>query len=161
MVALDIVMLLILLLSVLIGLWRGLMYEVIVVAGWVAAFVLSPIYAADVAAWLPAGSLSEHLRLAIGFVLVFIVVVFAGGLVAWLVQKAVTSVGLRPVDRILGGGFGLARGAVLLLALALVVNMLGQHDAGWWTESQGGRLLSATLHELRPLLPQTVAAYIP
>lgn len=161
MAVLDIVMLVILLLSVLIGLWRGLMYEVIVVAGWVAAFVLSPLYAADVAAWLPAGSLSEPLRLAIGFLLVFVVVVFAGGLVAWLVQKVVASVGLRPVDRILGGGFGVARGVVLLLALALVVNMLGQHEAAWWTESQGGRVLSATLHELRPLLPQTVAAYIP
>lgn len=161
MVALDVVMLIILLLSVLIGLWRGLMYEVIVVAGWVAAFVLAPIYAVDVAGWLPADSLSMAVRMVIGFLLVFVAVVFAGGLLAWLVQKAVTSVGLRPVDRILGGGFGLARGAVLLLALALVVNMLGQHDAGWWTESQGGRLLSATLHELRPLLPQTVAAYIP
>ena len=89
MVALDVVMLIILLLSVLIGLWRGLMYEVIVVAGWVAAFILAPIYSVDVAVLLPADSLSTAVRLAIGFLLVFVAVVFAGGLVAWLVQRRI------------------------------------------------------------------------
>ena len=63
------------------------------------------------------------MRYAAGFVVVFIAVVFAGGLLAWLIKKLVEAVGLRPVDRALGAVFGLVRGAVLLLALAVVVNM--------------------------------------
>jgi steroid 5-alpha reductase family enzyme len=55
-------------------------------------------------------------RYAAGFAVVFILAVFAGGLVAWGTSKLVEAVGLRPVDRVLGAAFGLVRGVVLLLA---------------------------------------------
>jgi membrane protein required for colicin V production len=157
----DVGLLLVLLLSTVLGLWRGLVYEVISVAGWVAAFVLAQAYAEPVAQWLPIEGFSAPLRLAAGFVLVFMGAAFAAGLVAWVVKKLVDSVGLRPVDRILGGGFGLARGAVLLLALAVVLSMtpLNQHPA--WASSQGAAVLASVLHQVKPLLPGAVAAYLP
>ncbi|MGV3727785.1 CvpA family protein [Hydrogenophaga sp.] len=160
MVLTDWVLLTALLLSVLLGLWRGLVYEVLSVAGWVAAFVLAQAYADAAGAWLPMEGLSPPMRLAVGFVLVFVVVAFAAGMVAWLVQKLVASVGLRPVDRVLGGAFGLLRGLVILLALALVVSMTQMQSATWWRESAMGGVLSATLHEIKPLLPEAVARYI-
>ena len=48
------------------------------------------------------------------FAVVFMATVFAAGLLSWLIKKLVETVGLRPVDRTLGGVFGLARGLVLL-----------------------------------------------
>jgi membrane protein required for colicin V production len=157
----DVALLLVLLLSTVLGLWRGLVYEVISVAGWVAAFVLAQAYAEPVAQWLPIDGLSAPLKLAAAFALVFMGSAFAAGLIAWVVKKLVDSVGLRPVDRILGGGFGLARGAVLLLALAVVVSMtpLQRHDA--WASSQGAGTLASVLHQVKPLLPEAVAAYLP
>ncbi len=160
MVLTDWVLLAALLLSVLLGLWRGLVYEVLSVAGWVAAFVLAQAFADEAGAWLPMDGLSPPLRLAAGFVLVFVAVAFAAGLGAWLVQKLVASVGLRPVDRVLGGAFGLMRGLVILLALALVVGMTQMQGAAWWRDSATAGVLSATLHELKPLLPEPVARYI-
>ena len=160
MVLTDWVLLGALLLSVLLGLWRGLVYEVLSVAGWVAAFVLAQAFADEAGAWLPMDGLSPPLRLATGFVLVFVAVAFAAGLGAWLVQKLVASVGLRPVDRVLGGAFGLVRGLVILLALALVVGMTQMQGAAWWRDSATAGVLSATLHELKPLLPEPVARYI-
>lgn len=160
MVLTDGVLLGVLLLSVLLGLWRGLVYEVLSVLAWVAAFVLAQAYADEVAAWLPLTGLSPPLRLAAGFVLVFIAVVFAGGLLAWMVQKLVASVGLRPVDRILGGAFGLLRGAVMLLAFALVVSMSPVRDAQWWKSSVVAGVLAAALHGIKPLLPEPVARYV-
>jgi membrane protein required for colicin V production len=160
MVLTDWVLLAALLLSVLLGLWRGLVYEVLSVAGWVAAFVLAQALAEDAGAWLPMDGLSPPLRLAAGFVLVFVAVAFAAGLGAWLVQKLVASVGLRPVDRVLGGAFGLVRGLVILLALALVVSMTQMQNAAWWRDSATAGVLSATLHEVKPLLPEPVARYI-
>lgn len=150
----------VLLLSVLLGAWRGLVYEVLSVASWVAAFVLAQAYADEVALMLPLDSLSPPLQLAAGFLVVFIAVAFAGGLLAWLVKKLVASVGLRPVDRILGSAFGLARGVVMLLAFAVVVSMSPMRDAQWWQASAGGDVLVATLHALKPLLPEPVARYI-
>jgi len=160
MVLTDWVLLAALLLSVLLGLWRGLVYEVLSVAGWVAAFVLAQAFADEAGAWLPMDGLSPPLRLAAGFVLVFVAVAFAAGLGAWLVQKLVASVGLRPVDRVLGGAFGLLRGVVILLAVALVVSMTQMQSAAWWRDSAIAGVLSATLHEVKPLLPEPVARYI-
>jgi membrane protein required for colicin V production len=158
---LDVALLGVMLLSILLGLWRGLVYEVISVAGWVAAFVLAQAYAPALAQWLPMDDFAAPLRLAAGFALVFMGAAFAGGLLAWGVKKLVRSVGLRPVDRILGGGFGVLRGAVLLLAVAVVVSMtpLQQHAA--WQGSTVAGVLSATLLELKPLLPHGVARYLP
>lgn len=151
----------VLLLSALLGLWRGLVYEVISVAGWVAAFVLAQAYAAEAAAWLPLENFAAPLQLAVGFAVVFMAAAFAGGLVAWVVKKLVDSVGLRPVDRVLGGGFGLARGAVMLLGLAVVVSMTPLQQAADWQASRGAGVLSGTLHEVKPLLPDAVARYLP
>ncbi len=156
----DGLLLTVLLLSVLLGAWRGLVYEVLSVAGWVAAFVLAQAYADEAALMLPLDSLSPPLQLAAGFLVVFIAVAFAGGLLAWLVKKLVASVGLRPVDRVLGSAFGLARGVVMLLAFAVVVSMSPLRDAQWWQGSAVADMLVATLHAIKPLLPEPVARYI-
>lgn len=156
----DGLLLTVLLLSVLLGAWRGLVYEVLSVASWVAAFVLAQGYADEAALMLPQNSLSPPLRLAVGFLVVFIAVAFAGGLLAWLVKKLVASVGLRPVDRVLGSAFGLARGVVMLLAFAVVVSMSPMRDAAWWEDSVVADALVSTLHAIKPLLPEPVARYI-
>ena len=157
----DWVLLAVLLFSALLGLWRGLVYEVLSVAGWVAAFVLAQAFAVDMAQMLPMEGASPALQIAAGFALVFIAVAFAGGLVAWLVRKLVTSVGLRPVDRVLGGAFGVLRGVVMLLGFAVVVNMTQLQRSEWWRTSATGAVLTVTLHELKPLLPEAVARYLP
>ena len=156
----DWALLAVLFFSALLGLWRGLVYEVLSVAGWVAAFVLAQAFAVDAAGWLPLNGVSPALAVAAGFALVFIAVAFAGGFVAWLFSKLVSSVGLRPVDRVLGGAFGVLRGLVLLLGLALVVNMTQMRHAEWWRTSVSAGWLSATLLELRPLLPESVARHL-
>lgn len=161
MAAVDIVLLVVLLASVLLGVWRGLVYEVLSVAGWVAAFFVAQWYAAPVAMRLPLGDMAEPLRYAVGFVVVFVGTVFASGLVAWLVKQLIEKVGLRPVDRALGAGFGLLRGAVIVLALALVVGMtpLKSHEA--WQASVGARWLEGGLHVLQGAMPEHLAKYFP
>lgn len=142
-----------LLLSVLLGVWRGLVYEVLSLAGWVAAFVAAQLYAGLAAAQLPLAGLSDSLRYACGFALVFISVAFAAGLLSWLVKKLIESVGLRPVDRTLGAAFGLLRGVVILLAITVVVGMTPLKTNAMWQESVGAGLLGALLKGLMPILP--------
>ena len=158
---LDWALLAVLLLSALLGLWRGLVYEVLSVAVWVVAFVLAQAYAAPVGAWLPVDGFSAPLQLAAGFAAVFLASAFVGGLLAWLVKKLVESVGLRPVDRVLGGAFGLARGLVILLGLAVVVSMTPLQTQERWRESPVAGILSRTLHAIKPLLPEAVARHLP
>ena len=161
MVALDWVFLAVLVASLALGAWRGLVYEVLSVLGWIAAFVLAQWLAPDAAAWLPMGQAGDAMRYAAGFVLVFIAAAFAAGLLAWLVKKLVEAVGLRPVDRTLGAAFGLVRGAVLLLAVAVVVNMTPLHSGQWWTESTGAAVSTTVLKGLKPVLPERFGQYLP
>lgn len=160
MVWIDWALLAVLLLSAVLGLWRGLVYEVLSVAVWVMAFVLAQRYGAPVGVWLPVDGFSEPLRVAMGFAVVFLASAFAGGLLSWLMKKLVESVGLRPVDRALGGVFGLLRGAVMLLGLTMVVQMTPLHTQERWRQSPVAEVLSTTLHALQPLLPEALARHL-
>ena len=151
----------VLLISLLIGAWRGLVYEVLSVFAWIAAFFVAQWLAPDAAAWLPMGRAAEPLRYAAGFAVVFIAVVFSGALVAWLLKKLMESVGLRPVDRTLGAIFGLVRGAVLLLAFAVVVNFTAMKNEEWWTQSSGADVSTTVLKGLKPVLPEGFWQYLP
>ena len=161
MAALDWVFAAIMAASLLLGAWRGLVYEVLSVASWIAAFILAQMFAPDVAAMLPMGQAPQVARSAAGFVLVFLAVVLAGGLVAWGTKKAVEAVGLRPVDRVLGAGFGAVRGALLLMAVAIVVNMTGLRRADAWVESKGAAISTAAVKQLKPVLPERFGQYLP
>jgi membrane protein required for colicin V production len=158
---LDWVFLAVLLASFLLGVLRGLVYEVLSVLSWLAAFVLAQWLAPQAGGWLPMGGAAEPLRYAAGFAVVFILAVFAGGLVAWGMRKLVEAAGLRPVDRALGAAFGLVRGVVLLLAVAVVVNMSPLRTAAWWTESTGAGVSTAALRGLKPVLPERFGQYLP
>jgi membrane protein required for colicin V production len=161
MAALDWVFAAVMALSFLIGAWRGLVYEVLSVISWIAAFIVAQWLAPEAAGWLPVDRAPEAGRYAMGFVAVFIAVVFAGALLAWLTKKLVEAVGLRPVDRTLGAAFGLVRGAILLMAVAVVVNMSPARGAAWWKESRGAEISLAALKGLKPVLPERFGQYLP
>ena len=159
--ALDWIVIVLLAASVLLGLLRGLVYEVLSVLNWLAAFILAQWLAPRAAQMLPFGQAGEPLQYAAGFVLVFIAALFAGGFVAWLLKKLVEAVGLRPVDRALGGAFGLVRGTLAVLALAVVVHLTGLKEGAWWTESVTAGVAEAALRGLKPVVPESFGAYLP
>jgi membrane protein required for colicin V production len=158
--AADWILLAVLVSSMLLGAWRGLVYEVLSVLGWAASFYIAQMFAPQVARWLPIQSVSEPVRYAAGFVLVFIASVFAAGLLAFMLKKLIDAIGLRPVDRTLGAAFGLVRGVILLLAAAVVISMTALNQSAWWQESKGAVALSATLKGLKPMLPEQFAKYL-
>ena len=54
-----------------------------------------------------------------------------------------------------------ARGAVALLAAAVMVHLLALSDAAWWQESRSATVLDAALQGLKPALPEKLASYLP
>jgi len=158
---LDWIAVALLVVSMLLGLVRGLVFEVMLLAGWVAAFLCAQWLAEDVGRWLPVGDPAATWRYAAGFVLVFVAVAFSVGIVASLTRKLVAAIGLRPVDRVLGGAFGVIRGAVALLATAVIVHLLALSDSAWWHGSRSAIVLDAALQGLKPALPDKLASYLP
>ena len=147
--------------SMLIGVWRGLLFEVITLMGWVAAFALAQWFSAPVAAWLPVGEVDAPWRYPVAFVLTFVVVAFGVGLVASLIRALVKAAGLRPVDRTLGAVFGLARGVLTLLVLAVVVHLFSMDGNDWWRNSYSAAVLDSTLQSAKPALPEKLASFLP
>lgn len=160
MYALDWICLAILLSSLLLGAWRGLLYEALSVAGWVAAYFAARWGAALVGHALPMGDSPDGLRYAAGFALVFIAVAFIGGMLAWAARSAARALGMRPVDRVFGAVFGAVRGLLLLLVLALMAHFMALTAEPWWRESIGGQWLQLALEQLQPWLPQVVGKHL-
>lgn len=159
--AVDWILLAVLALSLLLGLWRGIVQEVLSLAGWVAAFYVSQMYAPMAAAWLPMEGSSQMLRYAAGFVVVFVAVLVVTVLVSFVVKKLISAVGLGPLDRLLGSLFGLMRGVVILLAVTVLVGMTPMRETMAWKQAQGAQWLQQFLHVLKPVLPADFGKYLP
>jgi len=147
----------IVLLSLVLGLWRGLTYEVLALLGWIAAFVAAHAWAPALAVHLPVGAPGSGLNHAAGFAAVFVAVLLAWTLTAQLVRHLVRATPLSGLDRTLGAGFGLLRALLVLLAVATVVLMTPASEAPVWRESRSAQWLTELLRELTPLLPGSPA----
>lgn len=157
----DGLLLAVLALSVIIGLVRGVVFELMSLAGWVVAWFASQWFARDVAPHLPVGapgSAANHLA---AVVLCFVAALLAWSLLAKLVRMLVQATPLSLPDRFLGAGFGLLRGAVLLLALSTVVSLTPAAQSQAWSSSQGATWLSLIMQGLRPLLPEQALRLLP
>ena len=160
----DWTLLAVLALSVVVGLWRGLVFELMSLVGWVVAYVAAQLFSPQLAAHLPSGMLGlpgSALSLGAGFALTFIGVLIAWSLLARLLRLLIHATPLTLVDRSLGAAFGLVRGAVLLLALATVVAFTPAVRSQPWQDSQGAAWLRVALQGIKPVLPAGVARHLP
>ena len=158
----DWAMLGLLLLSVVVGLWRGLVFELMSVVGWIVAYIAAQMFAPDVAAHLPVGERGGAANLLVGFVVTFFVALLLWSLLARLLRTLVRATPLTLPDRVLGAGFGLLRGVLLLLVVATLVAFLPsvQRSAAW-SQSQGAAWLGLALQALKPMLPHDVSRHLP
>ena len=157
----DWTLLAVLVVSLAIGLWRGLVFEVLSLLGWLAAYVAAQLFASTVAGWLPVGAPGSGLNQGAAFAATFIMALVAWALGARALRALIHATPLQAIDRVLGAVFGLLRGAVLLLAVATVVALTPASRAPAWQHSQGAAWLGALLAGLRPVLPEAVSRHLP
>jgi membrane protein required for colicin V production len=147
--------------SVVVGLWRGLVFELMSLLGWVVAYVAAQALAPTVAVWLPVGAPDAVWRPLAAFALSFITVLLLWSLLARLVQLMLHATPLTAIDRLLGAVFGLLRGGVLLLVLGTLLAYTPAVRSQPWQDSHGVGLLKVALDGLRPLLPAPMLRLLP
>ena len=76
------------------------------------------------------------MRTVIAFSVLFLVILMAVSIAGLLFTKAVRAVGLGLADRTLGGVFGFARGALILLVLALAAGLTALPKEPFWREAK-------------------------
>lgn len=131
----DYALLAVLAISMAIGVWRGFVVEVLSLTVWIGAFWLSIGFGADVAAYLT-GVEEPSARLFLGYAGVFLAVLVLGGLATWGIGKLIANTGLSGTDRVLGLGFGLARGLVLACVAVMLLGFTPVPQDAWWSQSR-------------------------
>lgn len=131
----DIVILIIVLLSSIVGLVRGLFKELLSLVIWFAAVMLALYFATAVGDRLSGQLADESVRMVVGFFVVFLATLIAGGIVQVLVKQLISSTGLTGTDRFLGFLFGSARG-VLVCIVGLIALKSFEIQSAWWQESR-------------------------
>jgi membrane protein required for colicin V production len=149
---LDWVLLAVLALSTLIGLWRGLVFELLSLAAWLLAWLAAQWWSPAVAQWLGTAHTAP------AFALTFVAALIAGGLLARLARLLVAATPLRLVDRLLGAGFGFLRGLLILLVAASLLALTPAARSPAWRASRGAGGLQALVEMLKPLWPASAAA---
>lgn len=119
---LDWVILLIVVLSVLEAAAQGFFYELFALAGAVVGYLVAAWEYPRLAAWYMHYVNTQWAADIAGFLTIFFLVSLLGGVVGRIARWAVSGIGLRWFDRVLGGLFGVLRGVavctVIVMALA-------------------------------------------
>jgi membrane protein required for colicin V production len=156
----DLALLAVLCLSVLVGLWRGLVFEIVSLLGWLVAFIMANSLGPMLAQNLPFGDPASPLRLWVAYAVVFVLVLVACTLLARMLRALISATPLSVVDRLLGGAFGVVRGALVLVIVATLVTLSPFSRSSSWRNSHGALWLGVALEGLKPVLPQSLNVHI-
>ena len=157
----DIVLASVLVLSVLVGLVRGFVFEVLSLLGWFVAYFAAQWLAPEVAPHIPVGKTGSGINHAAAFTAIFVAVLLVWAVASRLLRFLIRATPLSLPDRLLGGAFGLLRGLVVLLAAATVISITPLTKSPAWQASQGAQWLQVTLGALRPVLPPQLLQHLP
>jgi len=119
----DIAIIVVLGLTILVGLWRGFIHEILSIIAWIAAFLAARIFSPDFAQWLAAYVETQAVIMLLAWLIPFLLAFITVNLVRVVLKSMVNMVGLKPVDRLFGAVFGAAKGVLLITAIVLVAQL--------------------------------------
>jgi len=146
--------------SVIISMLRGLVKEVLSLAGWVVAFVVANAYAAALAVMLPAVVPGEVLRLIMAFIALFIGVRILMGLLSMALGALLDAGGLSLFDRALGAVFGVGRGLVIVLTAVILCGMTSLPQQDFWKEALLSPYAETGARLVKTFLPAAMAQHV-
>lgn len=157
----DYAVIAILVASVLLGAWRGVVSEVMSLGAWVVAFLVAREWGEQVGTKLLAPYLTVAFwQIAGGWILLFIASILAVSIFRALVRKTVHAIGLGFFDRSLGMAFGATRGALLIILLVAMGGMTHLPEEPWWRQARLAPLTEQGVTYIKPWLPNDLAKHI-
>ena len=145
-------------LSVLLGVLRGFVREVLALAGWIVGIWLALRFAPALGRELPFDLPWEEARTALAAVAIVLASLLGAGLIAWVIGKLLKAVKLSGTDRFLGALFGLLRALLIVLLVALFAGRTALAQQPLWRESLLLPHVEAAVRFAAPLLHPTLAA---
>lgn len=131
----DIAIIALILLSTVIGLWRGFVKETLSLFVWVLAVWVALTYSNDMSTYFVNHVHHEGVRYYLSFAILMIVTLIIGGIVNMLLVGIIRKIGLGFLDRTMGLIFGFARGVLVIALLLILLKFFDLSSAGWWQDS--------------------------
>ena len=158
--AFDYVVVAVVLASVVLGVWRGVVGEIIALVAWVLAFFAAKWWGAEVAQLFTTSIADPAIRIVAAWVAIFVTVLILMALLRLAVHGLLKALGLSLSDRLLGLVFGAARGLLIVVALVAVAGMTSVPKERWWSEAYFSAPLETAVLAGMPWLPPEVSKRI-
>lgn len=148
-------------LSIVLGLFRGMVKEILSLANWVIAFWLANRYGSSLVVYLDfAEGLSEPIKALLGCAGTFLASMIVGSILIGLLGRVVSAAGLSFADRGLGGVFGAARGCFVVLVLVTAAGFTSLPTKPFWQNAMLWPYTIDVMQKIKPHLPESVSKWV-
>jgi len=154
MTAFDVAVILIIALSALVGWWRGFMYELFSLIGWVAAYIVARTFSEQALPYVPEAMGSASVRSMVAFAALFVVTLIVGAISAWLLARLAKFAGLSMMDGKFGAMFGVLRGVLVVLALVWLGGLTSMPQQAWWRDAWSSKPLQQAALYAKDYVPE-------
>ncbi len=150
---LDIVLIIFIAISILIGIYRGFVKEILSLGAWVLAGLIAWRYGEQAKVFIKPYISQEPLDLAVAYVAVFLIALITLSVISYIISQLFASTGMTGIDRSLGSVFGVLRAVVIIAVLIIVGRFIGMDKMEWWTDSQMLPYFEPLVEWLKSFLP--------
>lgn len=147
-------------LSLLIGVLRGGVKEVLSLVGWVAAFLVANTFAGQLAPALAPLIVNPALQTVSAYTALFIVTLLLVVLLKIVLSELIKTLGLGALDRFLGLFVGFARGVLITLIGVLAAGMTALPREPFWRQAVSAPWFETLAVAVKPWLPEEIARHI-
>jgi membrane protein required for colicin V production len=153
----DYAVIAVIVLSALVGWWRGFMYELFSLIGWIAAYIVASTFSAQALPYVPVAVGPDNIRSAAAFAALFIATLIAGALFAWFLARLAKFAGLGGMDGKFGAIFGMMRGVLVVIALVWLGGLTHLPQMPFWRNALSSKPLHRAALYAKDYLPAEVA----
>ena len=156
----DYAVLMVVAVSMLIGVWRGVVSELLALLAWVVAFFVAREYSAQLALLVVQWIAEPGLRMAAVYAGLFVAVLLGFAVLRLLASMILSAVGLGLVDRLLGAGFGALRGIGVVLFGVMLAGVTPLPASAAWRDAMFAPPLETVVVAGKRWMPTELAARI-
>jgi len=156
----DYAVLVIIGLSIILSVMRGLVAEVLSIAGWVAAFFVAKTYTSEMLPMMPLDIPTESLRVLAAFLVLFLATLLVATLLAIALSAILKKIGLGWLNRLLGALFGIVRGLLIVCIIVFLAGLTDIPKDARWRNAMFSAPIEAMVINMLPWLPESIAKHV-
>ena len=153
MTPIDYAIIVIILLSICFGCFRGFIRELLSLIGWFLAFYTANFFTDSLYQYIPF-ALDETIKYIAGYFIIFLLVLIFASIIIKLINKFIKSVGLSFSNFILGGFFGFTRGVLIIFVMILLLEKTSFSLNPFWANSTYIPIIKNSVENTLPYLPE-------